>query len=170
MSNKIETEELDQNKEDKSHYWQAGLNYFNAENYERAIECYEKALELAPKTASLWFNAGINYFKRKNYITACSYFIADLTFNSKQGKSWHNLGRVIELLGSTQESLRCYRKAKKAGRKVNSKQLLDVMLDDYLAEEPSNNIPDPLTVLKLRLAKGEVSLEEYQELKIVLEE
>ena len=44
-----------------------GTVYYSKKNYRHAVKLYNKALKLAPNSASIYSNLGTAYFARKNY-------------------------------------------------------------------------------------------------------
>ena len=47
-----------------------GNQAYAAENYEQALEAYEKASELEPDSARIWFNRGSTLYKQEDYTAA----------------------------------------------------------------------------------------------------
>ena len=56
-------DEIDPN--DKEAWCEMGNSYYNKKNYDKAIECYEKAIEIDPNFENAWFNMGVLYRKKK---------------------------------------------------------------------------------------------------------
>jgi replication factor A1 len=44
-----------------------GQTYFELKEYKKAIECFDKAIEINPEDEVAWFNKGFAYFKLKDY-------------------------------------------------------------------------------------------------------
>jgi O-antigen ligase len=79
-------------KKNKSFIVQAGT-FYNDQKYVKAIEAYNKALNIDPKSYILLQNIGLCYYKLKQYIDAISYFKTSLISpNANNGKSQYFLG------------------------------------------------------------------------------
>ena len=47
-----------------------GLAYTDTGNYDKAIECYQKAIKINPENADPYYNMGIAYLQKKRDISA----------------------------------------------------------------------------------------------------
>ena len=51
-----------------------GQTYFELKEYKKAIECFDKAIEINPEDEVAWFNSGFAYFKLKDYTNSTNSF------------------------------------------------------------------------------------------------
>ena len=51
-----------------------GQTYFELKEYEKAIECFGKAIGINPEDEVAWFNSGFAYFKLKDYTNSTNSF------------------------------------------------------------------------------------------------
>ena len=65
-----------------SEYNEKGIEEYNNSNYSAAVNYYSKAINLAPSTATYWYNRGLAYYYDKNYSYAK---------NLQEAKEWHLL-------------------------------------------------------------------------------
>ncbi|MCX2745313.1 tetratricopeptide repeat protein [Mangrovivirga sp. M17] len=94
-----------------------GIQYHDKGEYEKAIETYEKALELNPESSLVNYEIALSYFEKGDYKAALQY--SDVVL--KQNKD-HMLpayiikGSALDMLGKTKESIKLFNKAiKKSG-------------------------------------------------------
>ena len=74
---------------------QLGNLYFDAEQFNQAIENYSKALEIDPKNADVRTDMGIMYRKKGEYDRAIAEFKKAAAVNPKHVNSRYNLGIVL---------------------------------------------------------------------------
>lgn len=75
-------------------YKEQGNEYLKTNNFDKAIECYNKALSISPEYADAYFNLGKAYKYKKDYPSACQAF-------EKAKKLAPNDTEIIILLGET---------------------------------------------------------------------
>jgi cytochrome c-type biogenesis protein CcmH/NrfG len=74
---------------------QLGNLYFDAEQFNQAIEAYSKALEIDPKNAAVRTDMGIMYRKKGDYDRAIAEFKKAAEVDPKHVNSRYNLGIVL---------------------------------------------------------------------------
>jgi len=74
---------------------QRGNLYFDANQFDLAIETYSRALEIDPKNADVRTDMGIMYRKKKDYDRAIAEFKRAAEVNPKHVNSRYNLGIVL---------------------------------------------------------------------------
>jgi len=74
---------------------QLGNLYFDAEQFDQAIEAYSKALEIDPNNADVRTDMGIMYKKKRNYDRAIAEFKKAAELNPRHVNSRYNLGIVL---------------------------------------------------------------------------
>lgn len=95
-----------------------GNEYLNKQEYDKALECYEKSLELDSNYARSVHNIGVVYNNKKEYQKALEYFDKALTLVDN-GKDTSNLtlllystfqekGKALIGLNKNEEAVKCY--------------------------------------------------------------
>ncbi|MES2486396.1 MAG: tetratricopeptide repeat protein [Bacteroidota bacterium] len=79
-------------------YYDEGLDYMNAENYDQAIVSFNKAVKEDKKFAFAWDNLGISYRKRGNYKEAIKCYEKSIEIDPDGGMPRQNLPIAYEYL------------------------------------------------------------------------
>lgn len=105
--------EIKQNEEKftAANWFDKGIDYFDQNNYQKAIECYKKAIELNPKYAYAWNGLGVAYGNLGNHKKEIEYCQKAIELNPKLSLAWNNLGVAYDKLGNTQKGIEYYQKA-----------------------------------------------------------
>jgi tetratricopeptide (TPR) repeat protein len=89
------------------------LAYYHAElkNFEAALDCYDKALEIDPQYAFAWNNKGnaLNNLGRNEAALDC--YNKALEIDPQVAFAWNGKGNVLDNLGRNEAALDCYNKA-----------------------------------------------------------
>jgi len=129
---------------DVSKYWNfKGNILFALSKYEEAIFCYDKALEIDPDKSMYLSNKGECLDKLSKYHESISYYERALEKDPNNEKIQKDLDSVKAKLSKDSPS-----------KTVEKVEVIE-------KNEPS----DPVIILKVRLAKGEITLEEYRKIK-----
>ena len=88
-----------------------GLERSKRKDYQGAIECYRKAIELDPKYASPWNNMGLAYGKLGDYNKEIECHRKAIELDPKDAYPWNNMGAAYGNLGDYNKAIECYRKA-----------------------------------------------------------
>ena len=114
---------LELNNTDSRAYYYIG-NSFRLENeFNNAIDSFNKILEIDPKNSEGYYGLAMTFFKNKNESEAIDNFKLALEFNPKHDKALNRLGtlyRMTTLIKDPNErlnkALECYSKAEKISR------------------------------------------------------
>lgn len=87
------------------------LTHTDLENYDLAIEAYEKILELSPQDNLSWNKLGNLYLQLSNMIEALGAFQRAVNIDQNNPVSWDGIARVYHQNGLTDEAISCYRRA-----------------------------------------------------------
>ena len=97
--------------EDIAFEWlQKGLELINKQEYDKAIECCEKAIELNPKNDIVWLSKGFALLKLLRYEESLACYDKVIELNSKNEYAWFFKGYILNQLHSYEESLECFDK------------------------------------------------------------
>jgi tetratricopeptide (TPR) repeat protein len=169
---------------------------FAAKRYEESIVCCDKVIQMnpedfvglnGPKRGFLehpayfvaWVYKGNSLFELERFeesIVCCDKVIQ---MNPEDFVGWANKGECLDKLSKYPESISCYEKAleKDPNNETWQNSLDSVkskLSDDFSSKTgfgliEKNEPSEPITILKVRLAKGEITLEEYSKIKECLE-
>jgi tetratricopeptide (TPR) repeat protein len=85
------------NKEKQAEkHFKDGFTYQNQGNLDKALEEYEKAIQLDPGNTKAYTNAGAIYLKREDYDRAIQQFKKVIELNQWDTKAHYNLGYARE--------------------------------------------------------------------------
>jgi tetratricopeptide (TPR) repeat protein len=149
----IQTKLLKINPHDDAVWNEKAVGLFELSKFEEALFCYDKALEINPDDEIYWFNKAESLDKLSKFSESISCFKKGLEINPNPDVSgWVSDSlTVIQYLDLVKAKL--------------SKESSSKTYEEIEMIEKS----EPLEVLKMRLAKGEISLEEFNEIKEHLE-
>jgi len=166
---------------------------------EEGLQCYDKALEIDPDDPRVWVAKGdqLLLLDRLDEATVCIDKALEIdpddpiTIMSKDSLEQDKIKAILDLAKEGQElkrlkkydeAIQCFKKAVKmdcmdAEQKDAFENMIKLCLSklnksqDEKIPEPveSSSDNDPLKILKMRLAKGEITLEEFNEIKENLE-
>jgi tetratricopeptide (TPR) repeat protein len=93
-------------------YWfDEGNKNYNNGNYQRAIECYDQAINLNPKLKEAWCNKGIALCRLEKYKDALKAFDQALNICPEYSKAWRCKGQAFEAIGQDDEAEQAFRNA-----------------------------------------------------------
>ena len=166
---------------------------------EEGLQCYDKSLEIDPDNPKVWGQKGMQLLvlNRLDEATICIDKSLEIdpddpfTIMSKDSLDKEKIKIIVDLgeegkelfkLKKYDEALQCFKKAATsdyldADQKDAFESMIKLCLSklnksqDENTPEPavSSSDDDPLKILKMRLAKGEITLEEFNEIKENLE-
>jgi len=90
-----------------------GIIYNKLRNYEKALECFKKALQKAPVNADIHFNIGNVLKEMGRFDNAIQHYQKALELNPDHFESYHNLGHVYQRKNQLNEAIACYQEALK---------------------------------------------------------
>ncbi len=85
--------------------------YVSMKNYERAIACYKRVIELRPNFAEAYNNLGTTFLNAGDGQTAVPAFEKALALRPDYPEAHNNLGTVHRILGELEEAATSYKKA-----------------------------------------------------------
>ncbi len=78
----------------------------------KVIECYVKAVSLAPEEYGAWYNLGKHYQDElKDYQKAIECYEKVLRINPEFSYAWNNMGLTYDKMGDMEKAAECYKKA-----------------------------------------------------------
>ncbi len=97
MSSEIAALELEvaKNPTNANAWTQLGNQYFDTNNYDRAIMAYKKSLELNPQNADVWTDMGVMYRRSRQPAEALKAFDKAIEINPRHEISRFNKGVVL---------------------------------------------------------------------------
>ena len=88
-----------------------GFELYNAGDYNGAVECFNKAIELNPALDMAYCNLGAIYSSSGNFDKAAEYFNNAVKLNSQNDLAWNNLGLLYKQQGQYNQAVEYYNKA-----------------------------------------------------------
>jgi tetratricopeptide (TPR) repeat protein len=88
-----------------------GNEYYYKKDHEKALECYNKVLEIDPNLANAWGNKGIALGELERYNEAIECYNKVLEIDPKDDRAWYNKGLALRNLKKYNEAIECYDKA-----------------------------------------------------------
>lgn len=114
-------EDLRKNPEDAEAWEHLGNLYFDAQEPEKAIRAYTRALELKPANTSVLVDCGVMYRQMKDYNKALEYFKKALEIDPKHQNALFNSGIVLYFdLNRKEEALNSWRQLVKINPNAKS--------------------------------------------------
>jgi type IV pilus biogenesis/stability protein PilW len=92
-------------------YFNSGVDYYHQRDYSKAIQAYQKVIELDPGYAEAYNNLGIIYQEAGDFGRALSAYQKAIEINPKYEKALNNLGVLLYLKGRYEESIQAFQKA-----------------------------------------------------------
>ena len=77
---------------------------------DKAMEDYQKTIEVNPTSFNAFYNAGNILAKRTNYKKAILHFEMCIRFAPQVAKPYNRIGQCMELLGESDKAIENYRK------------------------------------------------------------
>jgi len=153
-----------------------GSSLSDLKRYDESVISHTKLLKITPLDDFIWTGKGLALSHLSKYDEAIFCYDKALKIKPDNDEYWFNKGEALHKLSKYSESILCYEK----GLEINSdpEDISDwVGLDAVkakLSEDSSSKTAEkvevieksePLDVLKMRLAKGEITLEEFNKIK-----
>ena len=89
-----------------------GIQYHDNGEFDKAIQSYEKALKIDPKSTLVNYEIALSYFSKGNYKEAVKY--SDVVLNQNKDlmlQAYMTKGSALDILGKTKESIKLFNKA-----------------------------------------------------------
>ncbi|MGE5634650.1 MAG: tetratricopeptide repeat protein, partial [Deltaproteobacteria bacterium] len=88
-----------------------GNEYYYKKEYNNAIQCYDKALEIDANYADAWYNKGSSLGNLLKHNEAIQCFDKAIEIDPNNAYAWSYKGVTLYKLGKRDESIQCYDKA-----------------------------------------------------------
>jgi len=93
-----------------TYYYNMGIDYAEKEQYDKAIECYQKAINLDPEHLNSHCNLGCIKYRLGFYEEAIKILKHALKLDSEHAASHYNIGLCQEALGNYKSAIESYKK------------------------------------------------------------
>jgi len=114
---------LKANSNDAKAWLFKGIVYEKQEDYSKAIECYDKAIDLKPKYERAYNYKGNSLFGLGKHKEAIEYYDKAIALRSDYATAYNNKGVVLDDLGYDNEAIKCYKKAVSINNKFSAAYL-----------------------------------------------
>jgi len=88
-----------------------GAAYSRQDEYQKAIQYYQKAIQINPALAKPHYNLGLSYHDLEEYEKAIQYFNKTIQLRPRFPKVYNNLGTTYIAIGNYEKAIQCYRRA-----------------------------------------------------------
>jgi type IV pilus biogenesis/stability protein PilW len=92
-------------------HFNSGVDFYHQRDYAKAIQAYQKVIEIDPGYAEAYNNLGIIYQEAGDLDRALSSYQKAIEVNPKSEKALNNLGVLLYLKGRYEESIQAFQKA-----------------------------------------------------------
>lgn len=92
-------------------WYHRGLALCSSGDYNRAISCYDKALEHSPDDPLLWRRRGFALLKAGRYAEAAASFDRALAIDPDDATAWQRKGYALACMGRVEDSIACCNQA-----------------------------------------------------------
>ena len=96
---------------DVLNHFNAGVTFYNQREFSKAIQAYQKVIELNPAYVEAYNNLGITYQMMGDVDKAFGAYQKATDINPRYEKGYNNLGILLLLKGRDEEALEAFRKA-----------------------------------------------------------
>lgn len=144
-----------------------GNDYLKINDFDKAISCYNKAIELSPEYADAYFNLGKAYKLQKNYPAAIKaleqakkYSPKDIEIITVLGESYKQNGQYILAIKNFEEALSIDNTSDYAKRNLEETKNINYSIFNPQAAmaqkkaQAQKNLNDAITIAKNYLPKG----------------
>nr|AGS51763.1 tetratricopeptide TPR_2 [uncultured bacterium contig00046] len=92
-------------------YYSMGDAYFQEEDCEKTIECYQKAIKLNPNFAEAYYSMGIVYCFDENYDKGIEYYQKAIELEPNFAEAYYEMSITYEIKGDYVKAIECCQKA-----------------------------------------------------------
>ncbi len=92
-------------------WYHRGQALCSTRNYDKAVVCYDKALEFSPDDPVLWRRKGFAFLKAGRYAEALACFDQALAIDPEDATAWQRKGCALARLGRNEDAIACCEKA-----------------------------------------------------------
>jgi len=155
-----------------------GFSLHDLKRYDELVIHLTKLLKINPLNDSAWNDKGVALFELSKYDEAIFCYDKALEIIPDESPYLKNKGKCLDKLSKYPESISCYEKAlEKDPNNEKIQKSLDSVKAKLSKDSSSKTVEkvevikksEPLDVLKMRLAKGEITPEEFNKIKEHLE-
>jgi Flp pilus assembly protein TadD len=82
-------------------YYSRGWDFYNRQDYDRAISEYNEAIKLEPHNATYYFARGVAYLDTNDYDKAISDFNEAIRLEPNNASAYNNRGTAYDVTEST---------------------------------------------------------------------
>ncbi|KPJ58105.1 MAG: hypothetical protein AMJ42_03915 [Deltaproteobacteria bacterium DG_8] len=110
---KVQIKETDDKSvvERAEEWYKKGVEAFKTHNYDEAIKCFKKAIDIKPNDATIHYSFGVAYFNKGMLDESVSEYKKALAINPNFAEAHNNLGNAYDRKGRLDEALSEYKKA-----------------------------------------------------------
>ena len=98
-------------KKSAESWFNEGYDWYNKQDYDKAIECYQKAIELNPDNANAYHGMGVAYEYKQDYDKAIECYQKAIELNPKDAVAYYNMGNAYYNKQDYDKAIECYQKA-----------------------------------------------------------
>ncbi|ADG13331.1 TPR repeat-containing protein [Methanocaldococcus infernus ME] len=92
-------------------YYEKGLKYYNEGRYEKAIECFDKAIKLDPNNPAAWYYKADSLYKLERYEKAIECFDKAIKLDPNNPAAWYYKADSLYKLERYEKAIECFDKA-----------------------------------------------------------
>lgn len=89
-------------------YYKIAMYYYGRKNYDSAINCFEKTLDINPDHKMVYYNMGGIYLVLENWEKAIDWFNKSIERNEEKANSYYNLGWIYDELEDYEKAVESY--------------------------------------------------------------
>ncbi|MFX0140041.1 MAG: tetratricopeptide repeat protein, partial [Candidatus Hodarchaeota archaeon] len=94
----------------KEEWYNQGKTNLGLKNYQKALDCFEKAIKIDPEDKEVWLSFGVAYYHMNNYQKSIECYEKAIQIDPKFHKALFNLGNTYGLLKNYQKSIEYHEK------------------------------------------------------------
>ena len=88
-----------------------GILYNQLGKPQKAINCFEKAIQINPNSANAYYSLGVIFTQLGESQKAINYYEKAIQINPNSANAYYSLGVIFAQLGESQKAISCYEKA-----------------------------------------------------------
>lgn len=92
-------------------WYNLGIAYYEKEDHDKAMECYQKAIALKKDYIAAWNNLGIAYYEKEDYDQAIECYQKAIALKKNYHLAWNNLGYAYYSKENYDQAIEFYQKA-----------------------------------------------------------